>query len=161
MVGAAIAAGAGVIAAVLGGCLLLGAVVWIFSIICKYALAVPACLLEKVRGVAALRRSRELAQGSLFRIFIVLLMVFILNLVFSLALQWLGGLALFSYALIGWNLLAGFIASTLSFPISNIAYSLFYYDQRIRKEAFDLQLMMEAVGQAPPAQGAAAAPSIG
>ncbi len=161
IVGAAIAVRAGVIAAMLGGCLLIGATVWILSIICKYALAVPACLLEKVRGVAALRRSRELAQGSLFRIFIVLLLVFVLNFVFSLALQWLGALALFSYALIGWNLLAGFVASTLSFPISNIAYSLFYYDQRIRKEAFDLQLMMEAVGQAPPAQGAAAAPSIG
>src|SRR5437660_3283703 len=137
MVGAAIASGAGVIAAILGFCLLAGAAVWMLSIACKYALAVPACLLEKVKGVAALRRSRELAQGSLFRIFIVLLMVFILNFIFSLALQWVGALALYSYALIGWNLLAGFVASTLSFPISNIAYSLFYYDQRIRKEAFD------------------------
>lgn len=161
MVGAAIAAGAGVIAAVLGFCLLAGAAVWMFSIVCKYALAVPACLLEKVKGVAALRRSRELAQGSLFRIFIVLLMVFILNFVFNLALQYAGQIVLSSYALIGWNMLAGFVASTLSFPISNIAYSLFYYDQRVRKEAFDLQLMMEAVGQVPPAQSAAAAPSIG
>lgn len=161
MIGAAIGSGSGLLAAVLGICLLAVTFVWIFSIACKYALAVPACLLEKLRGVAALRRSRTLAQGSLFRIFIVMLLVWFLYLAFSLSLQFAGQLALFSYALIGWNLLAGFVASTLAFPILNVSYSLFYYDQRVRKEAFDLQLMMEAVGQAPPAQGVAVAPGIG
>jgi hypothetical protein len=29
---------------------------------------------------------------------------------------------------------------------------LIYYDQRVRKEAFDLQLMMEAVGVTQPGQ---------
>lgn len=205
--------GSGWLAAVIGGCGLVVGAIWVFSIVCKYALAVPVCLLENIQsrrflplswwiplgaalgvilallfplvfslpagglagaclGLAvtlslmpkpALRRSKELAEGSLFRIFIVLLLVLILNLAFSLGLQYAGRLALASLpsVLIGWNLLAGFIASTLSFPISNIAYSLFYYDQRVRKEAFDLQLMMEAVGQAPPGQRAAAAPSIG
>jgi hypothetical protein len=160
---AAVAAGAAWLAAVLGFCGAVAGVVWVMSIACKYALAVPVCLLEKIKGMAALHRSKELAQGSLFRIFIVLLLVFVLNLAFSLGLQYGGGLIVASipFAAIAWNLLAGFIASTLSFPISNIAYSLFYYDQRIRKEAFDLQLMMEAVGQTPQGQSAAAAPSIG
>ncbi len=53
--------------------------------------------------------------------------------------------------------LASFIASTLSGPISIIAFSLVYYDQRVRKEAFDLTLMMEAIGQAPPQAAAASA----
>ena len=53
--------------------------------------------------------------------------------------------------------LGGFIAGVLASPISNIAIALIYYDQRVRKEAFDLQLMVEAVGQQ---QAAAAAPPI-
>jgi hypothetical protein len=31
-----------------------------------------------------------------------------------------------------------------------------YYDERVRKEAFDLQLMMEAMGEAPLASATAA-----
>jgi hypothetical protein len=58
--------------------------------------------------------------------------------------------------------LGDFVASTLAYPIATIAVSLIYYDQRVRKEAFDLQFMMEAMGQAaPPPPPAAPAPNIG
>jgi len=43
--------------------------------------------------------------------------------------------------------LATFVAYTISFPIGTIATCLLYYDLRVRKEAFDLQLMMESLGQ--------------
>jgi len=39
--------------------------------------------------------------------------------------------------------------------MATIAISLVYYDNRVRKEAFDLQLMMKALGQPSPAGGAA------
>lgn len=111
-----------------------------------------------------LQRSNQLSKGSRFRIFIVLLLVMVLYFGFAWGMQY-GGAQVLSgipYAVMAWSLLGGFIASTLAFPIVTIAFSLFYYDERIRKEAFDLQLMMEAVGQVPPAQSvAAAAPSIG
>ncbi|HVG90042.1 MAG TPA: hypothetical protein VNB54_01010, partial [Alphaproteobacteria bacterium] len=38
-----------------------------------------------------------------------------------------------------------FVASALAGPISTIAVALMYYDQRIRKEAFDLQWMMDSM----------------
>jgi hypothetical protein len=61
-----------------------------------------------------------------------------------------------------WQYVAGFIAGTLAGPIATIAIALLYYDERVRKEAFDLQLMMEAVGEQPPQTMAAAAqPPIG
>jgi hypothetical protein len=57
---------------------------------------------------------------------------------------------------------AEFLASSLAFPIATIAVSLIYYDERVRKEAFDLQLMMQTLGYAEPAQAATgAAPGIG
>jgi hypothetical protein len=40
-----------------------------------------------------------------------------------------------------------FIAGGLAGPIATIAIALVYYDQRIRKEAFDLQFMMESITQ--------------
>jgi hypothetical protein len=55
-----------------------------------------------------------------------------------------------------WEALATFLGFTLSFPIGTIAISLVYYDQRVRKEAFDLQLMMEAIGQGPQSRSAVA-----
>ena len=41
-------------------------------------------------------------------------------------------------------------------PILTVPLTLIYYDQRVRKEAFDLQLMMESLGENP--NQAAAAP---
>jgi hypothetical protein len=43
-----------------------------------------------------------------------------------------------------------FFAGALAGPIATIAVALVYYDQRIRKEAFDLQWMMDSMAH--PAQ---------
>jgi len=40
-------------------------------------------------------------------------------------------------------------------PLATIAFSLVYYDERVRKEAFDLQLMMATI-DAPGLQAASA-----
>jgi hypothetical protein len=42
-----------------------------------------------------------------------------------------------------------FIGSALVAPVSTIGFALFYYDLRVRKEAFDLQMMMQAIGADP------------
>jgi hypothetical protein len=49
-----------------------------------------------------------------------------------------------------------FISQSLVGPLATIAFSLVYYDERVRKEAFDLQLMMATLDGAQPA----AAPSV-
>jgi hypothetical protein len=49
-------------------------------------------------------------------------------------------------------------AEVLAQPILLIATSIFYYDLRVRKEAFDLQLMMNPGGPAPAGPGSV--PSI-
>jgi hypothetical protein len=42
-------------------------------------------------------------------------------------------------------LVATFISQCLVGPLVTIAFSLVYYDERVRKEAFDLQLMMDTL----------------
>jgi hypothetical protein len=49
---------------------------------------------------------------------------------------------------IGWQvalLIVEFVSRSLVGALSTIALSLVYYDQRVRREAFDLQLMMSTI----------------
>lgn len=142
---------------------ILAGLVWAVRIGCKYALAVPASLLEKLPARAALKRSRWLTKKSLGRIFMVFLLTGTLGFVLLYALV-LPGIFLVrvfpSAVVVVWELVATFVAFDLTFPITTIAVSLLYYDLRVRKEAFDLQLMMEAVDRPLQAETTAAAPGM-
>jgi len=132
-------------------------------IYCRYSLAVPACLLERLPARQAMKRSKWLSKGALGRIFLVFLLMAILTAGLTYALQipvfFLSALDA-NVLIIVCQLLGMFIAITVAAPISTISVCLMYYDQRVRKEAFDLQLMMEAVGQQSHVQTATAAPPI-
>ncbi|MGC2694932.1 MAG: hypothetical protein WA738_03995 [Candidatus Angelobacter sp.] len=144
--------------------------IWSIRLYCSYQLAVPVCVLEKLGAEACMKRSRFLSKGKgVQRILLVLFLSVILNYALILALS----MPLFIFGILNvvkhtpsmaiplaiWQYLSGFIAGTLAGPILTIALALMYYDERVRKEAFDLQLMMEAIGQAQPASMAAAAAS--
>lgn len=139
---------------------------FLIRLILRYSIATPACVLEKLGPVQSIQRSFSLSRGSEGRIFLIILLnviiVSALTMVFSIPTFVGVGLAAtkgaqppMQYQVM--QALASFMASTLSGPISIIAFSLVYYDQRVRKEAFDLTLMMEAIGQAPPQAAAASA----
>ncbi|HLJ28868.1 MAG TPA: hypothetical protein VKY85_19315 [Candidatus Angelobacter sp.] len=130
---------------------------FVFRVYFKYSLAVQACVLERAGAVQSLKRSAFLTKGSLGRIFLVYLLMGVIGVALSVVLQLPATFLVKMNVLAAtvWQLLATFVAFSVSFPISTIAISLLYYDQRVRKEAFDLQLMMEAIGQAPLTQAAA------
>jgi hypothetical protein len=170
--------GAGVLRVVLifllGFAGLVGGAVWSIRIYCRYSLAVPACVVERLRFNDSLQRSKFLSQQSLLRIFLIYLLLGILAVVLSLVFSLPNYIALAMtpgvlthggvepLILQIWSIIAGFLAGTLAGPIGTIAIALVYYDQRVRKEAFDLQLMMAAIGQPSQQQAAgAAAPGIG
>jgi membrane-anchored glycerophosphoryl diester phosphodiesterase (GDPDase) len=147
-------------------------VIWAIRFYCSYQLAVPVCVLEKRSAVDCLKRSRFLSKGKgVQRILLVLFLSGVLTYVLSLALSLpviilttvsaadkTAGLAM---PIAIWQYLGGFFAGTIAGPIATIALALLYYDERVRKEAFDLQLMMEAMGQqASQAAAAAAAPTV-
>ena len=138
-----------------------GAVIVVYVILARYylqySLAIQACVLENTRPTESINRSKVLTRDYLWRIFLIYLLMGVLGIALSYVLH-LPGILLKNalFAALIWQFLATFIANTLSFPISNIATSLVYFDMRVRKEAFDLQLMMESVGENP--NQAAAAP---
>jgi Membrane domain of glycerophosphoryl diester phosphodiesterase len=130
----------------------------------KLALAIPACLLEQLPVGVALRRSWYLTKGSVGRIMLVNLLTWVLSVALALALAIPGqifAMTMPTKALLLAVILqhiGGFIAGVVANPIATTAIALIYYDQRVRKEAFDLQLMMEAVGQQTQTQAAIAPP---
>jgi hypothetical protein len=135
----------------------------------RNSLAVPAAVVENIGVRASIRRSKQLAAGTKGRIFLLFIVV--------LALYFVVGMIELPFGIIIARnplaehlmiqtamLLVGFVAHMLLSPIFTIGLALAYFDQRVRKEAFDLQVLMgdEAIpgltnGAATPGPGMLAA----
>jgi hypothetical protein len=138
------------------GCVLF---LWLGSCL---SLVVPASALEEVGALKALRRSWLLSKGSRARIMTTWIMISVFAGVSGYGLRlicrWMF-LSLIQGHLFGvksqhlylptTHLLSAMI-STLIGPIYPIAVTLFYYDQRIRHEGYDIERMMDAAGMNAP-----------
>jgi uncharacterized membrane protein len=120
----------------------------------KYALAVPVAVLEETTVSGALERSATLTKGHRGRIFLIyfLLMLFM----WIVAMVWQFPAMVIIATLTGnvrsdqwpmWGYIffqfGSVITQAVVAPIMTIAISLVYYDERVRKEAFDLTQMMQ------------------
>jgi hypothetical protein len=121
----------------------------------RYSLAIPACVVEDVKAREAIRRSIELSKGSRGRIFMLGLLIVAIQLGLALVTQ---GFFLFEIFMAAshkqevpiWvqitQQIVGFFTNSFIGPMYATGLTLFYYDQRIRKEGFDIEWMMEAAG---------------
>ena len=138
-------------AAVLGGLGLMAGIVLAVLMGIWFTFVPAVFAVEGLKYIAALKRSRELVAGHVGRIFAVLFLVNLLvGIVTFAALMPLGMLSGFETATTGesspitpiQNIITGIVTSLLQ-PVSLCAIVLLYYDARIRKEGFDLQLLAE------------------
>ncbi len=131
------------------------------------SLALPAAALEGLGGFSSLRRSWKLSRDSRLRIAFTWVAIAIASWAITASLL---ALDRFVFLLLVRARHSRFIGYTI-YPITDrtliailgaafgpiypIALTLFYYDQRIRKEGFDIERMMDAAGlnatTAPPA----------
>ncbi|MFD9006999.1 hypothetical protein ACFV0T_39710 [Streptomyces sp. NPDC059582] len=149
---------AGAALAVLGG---LGSSLVALWLMVRYSLASPALMLEKQSILKSMSRSAKLVRGAWWRVFgIQLLGAFIANIIaaivvvpftFLAAALSGGGVSGFltSSSDYGWTFLVisgigAVIGSMITFPISAGVTVLLYIDQRIRREALDLDLARAA-----------------
>jgi MFS family permease len=152
-------AAGGAIAAIAMAVSVILAIIFAVFFFLRYAVAVPACALEDLRILAALRRSVHLTKKDRGRIFVIYFLVGVLNYIVMLALIFpaamVGTAIAGAQSVVGqiFTLIAQFLAGALIGPVATIAMSLVYYDERVRKEAFDLQLMMASIDK--PLAGAA------
>jgi hypothetical protein len=119
----------------------------------RYGVSVPVAVLEQVTAGGALRRSVSLTSSNWWRAFLVVLCAMVVTYATALLLQ---GPFLLAHAFVGpttaagrilllTGAVAGAIGSMFTGPIMIIGLVLIYYDLRIRKEAFDLHVMLEAL----------------
>jgi len=135
----------------------------------RYAVAVPALVLEDIGIGQAMKRSASLTKGYRGQVFMIGTLMYVITLVVAVVFQ-----APFFVAsvLLGFKLLmplwlripyaitAG-AGGALAGPFLMIALALAYYDTRVRKEGFDLQLMMAALdGTSPGGAPATAIPPV-
>jgi hypothetical protein len=147
---AMIAAGLGMV--VLAPLMLLATVYGVWMSL-RYSLAIPSCVVEDLTAMQAIRRSIKLSEGSRGRIFVLGLLVYavrlMLGLLFGFPIIFLAVKHLGRPLPIGWMVfqqLGAFFTNALIGPIYAIGLTLFYYDQRIRKEGYDIEWMMQAAG---------------
>lgn len=130
----------------------------------RYALAIPAWVVEDLKARAALKRSIDLSRGSRGRIFMLGLLVAVIQLalvgitqMFFIVFAVKNHLILPVWARVTQQIVA-FCTNSFIGPMYATGLTLFYYDQRVRKEGFDIEWMMQAAGltaTAPPAEIAA------
>jgi hypothetical protein len=133
---------------------------------CRWICCVPAALLEELGPVSSLERSYRLTEDNAGRAFLIYVLYFVLTYAASilLVIPFTVAMALsikdpaMARAWTGLMQVGTFFSGVLVGPILLIATSVFYYDLRIRKEAFDLQLMMHPSGVVP--SGTAGVPSM-
>jgi hypothetical protein len=109
----------------------------------------PVVVLEKLWGIGAIRRSRELMRDNLSKGLKVVLAVGVLTWILSLAMGLLLAWVPWPHAMVG--LAATYALQALILPIQTAPTLLLYYDLRIRKEAFDLEQLALSIAEAPPA----------
>ncbi|WP_406148460.1 glycerophosphoryl diester phosphodiesterase membrane domain-containing protein [Streptomyces sp. NBC_01012] len=140
----------------LAGC---AVVLWLMV---RFTLAAPALMLERQPVLTSLRRSAKLVNGSWWRTFGILALSYLLVIVLTLIITIPFGVIAVtvdsdslseflnsSSTNFGWPFLVitgigDVIISTLAYPFTAGVMALLYIDQRIRREALDLELARAA-----------------
>ena len=123
----------------------------VIQLFVSYALIAPIVMIERSdRGGEIRTRSWRLVEGHRWKVFFVFVILVLLQLLISGGIL---GIQLSATAGIGSgvasiisSVLSG-IASILLTPLSAIAVTLLYYDFRIRKEGFDLEMLSQSLGE--------------
>ncbi|HWC25948.1 MAG TPA: glycerophosphoryl diester phosphodiesterase membrane domain-containing protein, partial [Solirubrobacteraceae bacterium] len=142
----------------LGTIALLAPGVWLAI---AWAFALPALLVEDVRGARALGRSFRLVKGRWWRTFGVILVGFVLATVVSTVVQAVFFVGIFADAdndvlVLVLSAIAGIVGLAITTPFQAALVTVVYFDLRVRKEGFDLELLAQGIGERAPAAGAGA-----
>ena len=138
-------------------CLLPG--IWLAIV---WSVATPALLTEDLSGTTALGRSFRLIQARFWPACGVLVIAYLIQIVLGSALG--AGLVALTLTDIGQNMFltqvlngaAGAAAAIVATPFQAAVIAILYFDLRVRKEGFDLQLLAQKMGSPDPSSAHAA-----
>ena len=151
------------------GTAMIGVIIWLFL---SFAMGMAVCVVEKKTAWESLKRSWHLSAGTRGRIFVLYLLVSALTGVIVMMCYFLAIMLIAVASLAGHNpaivavaaaigilvyLIGVFGTQIALLPLPWIALTLFYFDQRIRKEGYDIEWMMQQAGLTGTANGPAPA----
>jgi len=124
----------------------------------RWSVAIPAAVLEDAGVSEARTRSADLTEGARGRALVIYMLYFVLVMIVSSIWQVPIFIAAFAAGVSGtpsampeWTRLLAvvgtFFTQALVAPLLTVAIALYYYDQRVRKEAFDLDAMIAALDE--------------
>jgi len=146
------------IAAIVAGIpLMLAGLVFTTFLAVRFMVVLPVFVIEGVSGVSALRRSSKLVAGFGLKVLgVVMLSQLIVGLLTAavsvppqIAMQFAAsaGRQGAVTALFGLSEVLEAVASSILVPVVALTYVLIYYDLRIRKEGFDLEILAQDLEQ--------------
>lgn len=155
----------GVLLGLMAVLLVAGLIAYGLWMLLRLALAFPACVVERLGVGDALRRGPALSRGTRGRIFLLYLLGVVITYLLSMAIMLpltvalalipgLRGAQHAEAAALVMSVAAygmAIAAQALTKPVYAIAMTLFYFDQRIRLEGFDIEWMMMRAGLVVPA----------
>lgn len=122
-------------------------VLWFLS----YALVAPVVMIEGSSVGREIRhRSWGLVKGYRGKVFVIFLVVVVIQLLVQAGAAFMAVMSFGVGNLPTFSRISDGIISILLYPVSAIAVTLLYYDLRIRKEGFDLEMLSRAIGNPSP-----------
>ena len=121
----------------------------------SFTVAAPVFLIEGPKGFKALRRSFRLVKGRWWPVFGAVLVGFMLAGAIQFAIGALTAPLVFTdaadnlFLTVAVDTLANTIAGVLTTPFQAALIAILYFDLRVRKEGFDLELLAQRIGTAP------------
>jgi hypothetical protein len=147
-----------------GFLLFIGPGIWLYF---AWVVAMPVLLVEGLRGRKALGRSFELVKGRWWRTFGVLVVGFILAGIVSSLVQGVFLIGIIfepdnDVLVLVLSAISGIVGLAIGTPFQAALLTVVYFDLRVRKEGFDLELLAQGIGGAVPAapDGMAPAPLL-
>jgi len=137
-------------------------------IMCRGSVAIAATILEDLGPRAAFSRSWELTKGFARRALSILAIASLIGVIAQMIFQF--PFTMLAVALRGTpaapfitflSSMGQLLATILSAPVAFIASTVFYYDLRVRKEAFDLERLLKSLGGTSPFGGGIAPGPLG
>ncbi len=129
-----------------------------------WAFALPALLVEGLRGRKALGRSFGLVKGRWWRTFAVIVIGLILATIVSTLVQAVFVVGIFvgednDVLVLVLSAIAGIVGLAVTTPFQAALLTVVYFDLRVRKEGFDLELLAQEIGATVQPVAAGASPS--
>jgi hypothetical protein len=117
-----------------------------FYFYARYVAAPAALIVERRGALSAMGRSSDLTRDEKWRIFKTLVLAWIIFFLLYMLFAVAGQMAAEAVGVPMLTDLAIAVATILIYPLTSIVETLIYYDLRIRKEGYDIELMAREIG---------------